>query len=74
MAEVSRSLQGPSVKTVRSHLMLDVVCDGSQLLLAVPGGPLIAQLNEQLVEGLSPLMKAGTICLMALVNRKNILK
>lgn len=67
MADVSKSLQGPNVKAVRSHLLLDVVCDDGQLLLAVLGEPPVAQLNEQLIE-------ARTIYLTALGNKKNILE
>lgn len=74
MVEVSKSLQEPNVKTVRSHLLLDVICDDEQLLLAVPGGSPVAELNEQLIEGLKTLIEARTISLMALVNKKNILE
>ena len=67
-------MQASNVKTVRSHLLLDVICDDGQLLLAVPGEPPIAQLNVQLIEGLKTLIETRTIYLMALVNKKNILE
>jgi len=74
MVEVSRSLQGSNVKSIRSHLLLDVVCDNKQLLLAIPDGTPIAQLNDQLNEGLKQLVETRTICLIALVNKKDILE
>ena len=74
MVEVTRSLQGTGVPCVRSHLLLDVVCDDGRLFMALPNGPLIAQLNEQLNESLKPLVEVRTVRLVVLANKRNILE
>ena len=42
--------------------------------MALPNGPVIAQLNDQLYEGLKALVEACTIRLVVLASKKTILE
>lgn len=72
MAEVVANLDSPEVPQIRSHYLLNVISKEGRLMVAIPGGVFLAQLNEQVNESLRELVETGEIQLQALVHKKKI--
>lgn len=69
-----QEFEGIKEGIVKSHHLLDVVCQDKDLFLALPSGLKAAQLNQQVSEALHGPVAQGEVRLQALLHKETIIK